>query len=176
MAKYSTGGSRGGDGGGTCELCGAATENLRTATVAGATLQVCGDCASHSDDGGSSRRRGSGGEGGGRSGAGGASPGKRAAQHTARAIDAVAGDSSHWEEHGTNYDRDQLPYLVHDYGDRVVAARQDAGLQREELAEELGISENDLLAVEQGRATRAGVGGSVITALEERLDVELAER
>jgi len=175
MAKYSTGGSRGGDGGGTCELCGTATENLRTATVAGATLQVCGDCAAHSDEGGSSQRSDSGG-GSGRSGAGGASPGKRAAQHTARAIDAASGDSSHWEEHGTNYDSDQLPYLVPDYGDRVVAARQDAGLQREELAEELGISETDLLAVEQERATRAGVGGSVIAALEERLDVELAER
>lgn len=175
MAKYSTGGSRGGDGGGNCELCGAATEDLRTATVAGAELQVCPDCATHGDGGGPSggadRGRGGGGGGGQR----GDSPGKRAAQKSARVMDAAKGDSKHWEEEGTNYERDQLPYLVRDYGERVVRARQDAGLQREELAEELDIDENDLLAVEQGRATQAGVGGSVITALEAYLDVELAE-
>ncbi|MGM0398573.1 MAG: helix-turn-helix domain-containing protein [Halobacteriota archaeon] len=173
MAKYSTGGSRGGDGGGTCELCGTATEDLRTATVAGAELQVCPDCATHGDGGGPSGGSNRGGGGGG--GQQRDSPGKRAAQKTARAMDAAKGDSTHWEEEGTNYERDQLPYLVRDYGERVVRARQDAGLQREELAEELDITENDLLAVEQGRATRAGVGGSVIAALEDFLDVELAE-
>ena len=60
-------------------------------------------------------------------------------------------------------------------GERVVRARQDAGLQREELAEELDIDGKDLLAVEQARATQANVGGSVIAALEEFLDVELSE-
>ncbi|MFB6094053.1 MAG: transcriptional regulator [Halanaeroarchaeum sp.] len=169
MAKYSTGGSGGSDGGGACELCGERTEDLRTATVAGATLQVCPDCASH-DEGGTQS------EGSGRDGGEGRDPsGKRAAQHAARALDATRGDSQHWEEEGTNYESDRLPYLVRDYGERVVRARQEAGLQREELAEEIGIDENDLLAVEQGRATQAGVGGSVIAALEERLDVELAD-
>jgi hypothetical protein len=38
MAKYSTGGSGGGDDGDACELCGAATDSLRTASIAGATL------------------------------------------------------------------------------------------------------------------------------------------
>ena len=171
MAKYSTGGSAGGDGGGACELCGETTEDLRTATVAGATLQVCPDCASHGDGGGPSSGTG----GGSGANTGRDSPGRRAAKNTARALDAASGDSRHWEEEGTNYDRDQLPYLVRDYGERVVRARQDAGLQREELADELGIDENDLLAVEQGRATQAGVGGSVIAALEDRLEVELAD-
>lgn len=169
MAKYSTGGSAGGGGGGTCELCGAETGNLRTATVAGATLQVCPDCAAHGDGGGGA----SGGDTDGHEGE--ESPGKRRAQRAARAIDAGSTDSSHWEEHGANYDGDQLPYLVRDYGERVVRARQDAGLQREELADDLGIDENDLLAVEQGRATQANVGGSVIAALEERLDLDLTD-
>lgn len=169
MAKYSTGGSAGGGGGGTCELCGTATDDLQTATVAGATLQVCSECASHGEDEG----RGSGGDDSG--GAGRDRSKKRTAQNAARALDAATGDSTHWEEEGTNYEGDQLPYLVSDYGERVVRARQDAGLQREELAADLDISENDLLAVEQGRATRASVGGSVIAALEERLGVELAE-
>lgn len=172
MAKYSTGGSAGSGSGGSCELCGTATDDLRTATVAGATLQVCAECASHGEGGGQD-----GGGGGGETDTGGGRErsSKRTAQNAARALDAATGDSTHWEEEGTNYEGDQLPYLVTDYGERVVRARQDAGLQREELAEDLDISENDLLAVEQGRATRAGVGGSVIAALEERLDVELAE-
>ncbi|AKH97907.1 helix-turn-helix domain-containing protein [Halanaeroarchaeum sulfurireducens] len=171
MAKYSTGGSPGGDGGGTCELCGTSTDDLRTVTVAGAKLQVCPDCASHGDGGGP--KRDAGGDDGTNERR--ESPGKRAARNTARTLDAASGDSEHWEEEGTNYDRDQLPYLVRDYGERVVRARQDAGLKREELATELEIPETDLLAVEQGRATQAGVGGSVIAALEERLDVELAD-
>lgn len=198
MAKYSTGGGSSG-GGGSCELCGTATENLRTASVAGAKLSVCPDCAKNHDEnakrggrgggsgrgsgggsgsGGSGSSGGSGGSGGSSGGPGGLSESerkRRAAQNTAKQYDKVGGDSSHWEEHGTNYDKDRLPYLVNDYGKRVVDARQDAGLQRGELAQELKIDESDLLAVEQGRATRAGVGGSVIAALEERLDVELSE-
>ena len=55
------------------------------------------------------------------------------------------------------------------------AARQEVGLQPDELAAELGVAEDDLVAVEQGRAARANVGGSVIKALEERLGVDLAE-
>jgi ribosome-binding protein aMBF1 (putative translation factor) len=128
---------------------------------------VCADCASHrddaspassgSDDGDDDRDRK-----------------RRAAQNTAKIHDAGKGDASHWES-GADYDDDQLPYLVTNYGRRVTEARQDAGLQRGELAEELDIDESDLLAVEQGRATKAGVGGSVIAALEDHLDIELAD-
>ncbi|MFB6266791.1 MAG: multiprotein-bridging factor 1 family protein, partial [Halodesulfurarchaeum sp.] len=146
MPKYSTGGAGGGEGAGTCELCGAATDDLRTATVAGATLSVCPDCSTHGEE----ADRGEGGsEGGGGAPDSGEDRRKRAAQNVARAYSVTSGDSSHWEEHGTNYDEDQLPYLVPDYGERVLRARQDAGFQREELAQELGIDENDLLAVEQ---------------------------
>ena len=169
MPKYSTGGSSDGGGGGTCELCGTPTDDLERTTVAGAEISVCADCAPHgdssddtagdSDDGrpDEDERR------------------KRAARNTAKLSDSLRGDSTHWEEEGTDYEQDRLPYLVPDYGERVTRARQDAGLQRDELAEELGVSENDLLAVEQGRANQADVGGSVIFTLEERLDVELAE-
>jgi len=165
MAKYSTGG--GGSGASeSCELCGAEDADLRTANVAGATLEVCPDCAQHgetqgpggseSDDDGERDRK------------------RRAAQNTARLQDARKGDPDHWED-GADYDDDQLPYLVSDYGDRLVEARQAAGLQTGELAEAVGADEADVLAVEQGRATQANVGGSVIAALEDELDVELAE-
>jgi len=166
MAKYSTGGA-GGGAGGSCELCGADVDDLRTANVAGAQLEVCSDCARHDetgsgpDDGGSDRDE--------------TDRKRRAAQNTARVNDAATGDSSHWEEEGTDYEDDQLPYLRPDYGKLLTQARQDEGLQLEELAEELDIDESDLLAIEQGRATQAGVGGSVVAKLEDRLDIELSE-
>ncbi len=176
MAKYSTGSSSGG-GGTSCELCGAESDSLRLATVAGAELEVCPDCAPHDDTqqrSGSSR--GSRGQGQGRSDSNDEPSRKqKAAQNVAKANPVWDGDSKHWEQEGTNYDDDPLPYLVSGYGDKLEAARQDAGLQREELAEELGAREKDLLAVEQGRAAQDGVGGGLIEALEERLDVTLSE-
>ena len=173
MAKYSTGGV-GGDSGGSCELCGAEGRDLRTATVAGARLQVCAECARHAEDGGG----GSGGRSGGSSQDGSRDESdrrRRAARNVARLDDARKGNPKHWEEGGTDYDDDPLPYLVRGYGERLEEARQEAGLRPDELAAELGVEEADVLAVEQGRANRAGIGGSLITALEERLNVQLAE-
>jgi ribosome-binding protein aMBF1 (putative translation factor) len=178
MAKYSTGGIDR-DSGGACELCGAEGRDLRDATVAGARLQVCGECARHGEDGGRGGRKRSGGSGSG-SGFGRGSDReenrkKRTAQNFAKLDDARKGDPTRWEEQGTDYDDDPLPYLVRGYGDRLEEARQAAGLQTDELAAELGVDEADVIAVEQGRATRAGVGGSLISGLEERLNVKLAE-
>jgi len=158
MAKYSTGESGGGSGE-SCELCGASGVDTRTANVAGARLQVCGDCAQHGDDAD---------EGGG------SDRSKRAAQNAARVHDAATTDPSYWED-GADYDDDQLPYLVTDYDERVTAARQEAGYQLEGLAAELGVDDADLLALEQGRAAQAGIGGSVVAAVERFLDVELVE-
>jgi ribosome-binding protein aMBF1 (putative translation factor) len=157
MAKYSTGG--GVDSGDSCELCGASGVDTRPVSVAGAQLEVCSDCAQHDDaaktDDDSDR-------------------GKRAAQNTAKVYDAAKGDSTHWES-GADYDEDQLPYLRTDYDDRLTETRQQAGYQLAELAEELGIDEADLLALEQGRATQANVGGSVVAAVEDFLDIQLVE-
>jgi ribosome-binding protein aMBF1 (putative translation factor) len=159
MAKYSTGGV-GGDSGGACELCGAEDRSLETATVAGAELEVCDECAQHGEDDASDndadrKRR------------------RQAAQNTAKLNDTQPTDTD-WQEN-TDYEDDPLPYLVRGYGDRLEAARQDAGLQLDELAADLEVPEDDIVAVEQGRAARANVGGSVVEALEKRLDVELAE-
>ena len=165
MAKYSTGGSAGGGDGDACELCGATDGSLVEATVAGARLMVCPACRPHGDASG----------GRGSQGSEERSRRKRAARNTARARDAVGGDSSRWEREGTDYDDDPLPYLVPGYDDVVVEARQAAGYGLSELSAELAVREADLLAVEQGRAARAHVGGSVIAALEEHLGIELAE-
>jgi ribosome-binding protein aMBF1 (putative translation factor) len=180
MAKYSTGGSGGGGDGDACELCGESSNRLREAEVAGAQLLVCRSCAPHDD----ADRSASGGSGGGNQGGG-----QGRSQHGADGQGGDSGpptgsrgtselwdsDTSDWEREGTDYESDPLPYLVTDYGGAVTEARQDAGLQLAELAEELDVPEDDLLAIEQGRAARAGVGGSLVRELEERLDVDLVE-
>lgn len=163
MPKYSTGDRSGGAE--SCELCGTQSKDLTTATVAGAELELCSECLPHgeseneqhttSDREQESRRR--------------------AAQNVAKLADTRSGDSSRWEREGTNYDSDPLPYLVSGYGDRVRTAREDADLTVEDLAADLDADVEALRAVEEGRAARAGVGGSLIAALEERLDVTVAE-
>jgi ribosome-binding protein aMBF1 (putative translation factor) len=168
MTKYSTGGASGGGDGDACELCGATDGRLREATVAGADLLVCGSCAPHADEDG-------GGEDRGDTGSSGEDRGRDSGPDMPETSELWDRDSSRWEEEGTDYESDRLPYLVSDYGEAVVNARQGAGYQREELAEELGVDAEDLLAVEQGRAARANVGGTVIAKLEEALDVELAD-
>jgi ribosome-binding protein aMBF1 (putative translation factor) len=188
MAKYSTGGGGGGDDGDACELCGRETSQLQRATVAGAKLLVCSDCRPHDDAGNAPGGRSGSGSGGSPGGSSGGSPGGASAESTgpesrkkelarkqAKMYDSATGDSKHWEEGGTNYESDRLPYLVSGYGDDVSAARQEAGLTVEELAEELGVDEDDVFAVEDGRAATAGVGGSVVRALEERLGVEIVD-
>ncbi|WP_435075224.1 helix-turn-helix domain-containing protein [Halorubrum sp. HHNYT27] len=188
MAKYSTGSGGGGDDGDACELCGRETTKLQRATVAGAKLLVCSDCRPHDDAGNAPAKRGRSGSGGSQGGSSGGSPGgasadsggpesrkKELAQKQAKMYDSATGDSKHWEEGGTSYESDRLPYLVSGYGDDVSAARQDAGLTVEELAEELDLDEDDVFAVEDGRAATAGVGGSVVRALEERLGVDIVD-
>lgn len=170
MAKYSTGGV-GSDDADSCELCGKEGTSLQETTVAGATLQVCSDCAHHGDG----DDRSGGGVSGGDDRNDDQNRRKRAAQNAARLADAGSGDSTHWEREGTDYQDDPLPYLVRDYGAKMAEARQDAGIQPDELAGELGVTEADILAVEQGRANRANIPGSLIEAIEERLNVQLSQ-
>ena len=167
MAKYSTGGV-GGDASDVCELCGADGRSLETATVAGAELEVCRECARHGeDDAGAGADAGEGDDDR-------EQERRRNAARNAARMDDARGVDTDFEE-GTDYEDDPLPYLTTDYGETVAAARQEVGLQLDELAAELSVAEDDLVAVEQGRAARANVGGSVIEALEGRLDVDLAE-
>lgn len=162
MAKYSTGGI-GGESGGTCELCGADGRSLETTTVAGAELDVCGECRKHGEtskgSGDASKRE--------------RERRRKAVQNAARLDDARSVETD-WEG-GADYEDDPLPYLVSGYGSVLEDARQEAGLQIDELASELELEETDIEAVEQGRAARANVGGSVIEALEDRFGIELAE-
>lgn len=166
MAKYSTGGGGSRDSGGSCELCGADSDRLTEAVIAGASLLVCPNCAPHSDEQQSKSSR----EDESRP----ADRKREVVRKVARLQDAQRGDT-HWAEQGTHYDDDPLPYLSSNYGQTVESARQAAGLRIDELAAELGVSEDELLAVEQGRAARAGIGGSLITALEEKLEIDITD-
>lgn len=180
MPKYSTGGGGGSDDGDACELCGRETTDLRAATVAGAELLVCADCRPH-DDAGSAPSGGPGGARGESPGGAGPDSGptesrtKELARKQAKMHDSAAGGSKRWEEEGTSYESDRLPYLVSGYGDLVTEARQDAGLTVEEVAAELEVDADDLLAVEDGRAATANVGGSVVRALEERFGIDIVD-
>ena len=172
MAKYSTGSGRGGGDGGSCELCGREGAELQRANVAGADLLVCSSCAPHGDNRHAEENRA---EASAQRDEDEPDRTEKAVESAARLYDDNRGDSKRWEREGTDYESDRLPYLVSDYGERVETARQEAGLQLEELATELDVDEDDLLAIEQGRAARAGVGGSVVRALEDRLEIELVE-
>ena len=180
MAKYSTGDSGGGGDGDSCELCGTASNRLTKANVEGAVLLVCPSCAPHDDNRKqtSDDTRGSGDSSSGSSGGSDDGPDdrkKRAAQRQAEVYDAAQGDSTHWEEEGTNYEGDRLPYLVADYAERVAEAREAADHSIADLAAELDVEESDLEAIEDGRATRAGVGGSAVRTLEDEFDIDLVD-
>lgn len=173
MAKYSTGRGGGGGDGDACELCGKESGKLRQANVAGANLLVCRDCEPmganrHKEEKKREREESSRGDQE-------VSRKKRAARNTARMLDAGKGSADHWEKEGTDYEEDRLPYLVSGYGSVVTDARQERGWTTEELAERVEADEDLVLAVEQGRATRAGVGGSLVRRLEGELGVDLVD-
>lgn len=173
MAKYSTGSGGGGGGGDACELCGKEDGKLRKENVAGANLFVCRDCAPMGSNRSKQRKKRE--KEGGSRGEEELSRKKRAARNTARMIDAGKSNAEHWEKEGTDYEKDRLPYLVSGYGSVVTQARQEKGWTAEELADRIDADEEHILAVEQGRATRADVGGSLVRKLEEELGVDLVD-
>lgn len=173
MAKYSTGRGGGSGDGDACELCGKESGTLRQENVAGANLLVCRDCAPMGSNRNKERKKRQREEGSRDDRE--VNRKKRAARNTAKILDAGKGSADHWEKEGTDYEEDRLPYLVSGYGGVVTEARQERGWTVEELAERVDAEEDAVLAVEQGRATRAGVGGSVVRKLEAELDVDLVD-
>lgn len=169
MPKYSTGGTSSSSDGDACELCGTESSSLTEATIAGAQLSVCPDCSPHDDSKNTESQTGD----------ADTTETDRRRDAIQKATDETAslwdGDSSHWEQHGTDYDSDQLPYLKQGYGETVKNARQEAGLEVDELARDLGVDELSILAVERGQAAQNNVGGSLIEELEDALHIELTE-
>lgn len=175
MAKYSTGGISSDDEG-SCELCGAERTTLHTERVAGATLAVCPDCRTrHAETDTPGSERDEHGQETGTRDPDEPDRTQRAVHNTARMDDARSGDPSNWVDNA-EYEGDPLPYLVRGYADRLANARAAADLGTADLADELDAPESDIIAIEEGRATSADVGGSLITAIETRLDITLTEQ
>jgi ribosome-binding protein aMBF1 (putative translation factor) len=57
----------------------------------------------------------------------------------------------------------------------LAEARREAGLQLPEFADAAGVPEAHVLAVEQERANKTGVGGSVVRAIENYLGIRLID-
>lgn len=167
MTKYSTGSSGQSDEGESCELCGKDSDELVTVSIAGAELAVCPSCRQHDENITSS----------------GFDTGDREQRQEPTEFDSQTqgsgtsplwdSDTSRWEREGANYDTDQLPYLVDGYGTIVQEERVSLGYTLDELADEVGVSQKDLFAIEQGNAATMGVGGQVIRELEAYLDIRL---
>lgn len=150
--------------GGTCELCGDEVNTLYNANIEGATLEVCIECSPRDDNTKEEESRDN----------ESANKTKDMINRTTPNADNVLPDSS-WAEEGVGYDSEPLPYLVKNYGEVVRDAREDRGLTQEELAEEVGVGLNIIRVIEQGQAASRDVGGTVIEALEEELDVQIEE-
>lgn len=181
MPKYSIG--DGGHESGACEICGESADDLTDATISGADLRVCDDCATHgvrdqtdsspADQPASDSMPTSADPANQED-----EPATQSPAHRNTGPDTSLlwdSDTSHWEESGVNYERNRLPHLVPDYAECVRTARLAADLSPADLVDELAITEQELSAIEQGEAATAGIGGSIITMLEDSLEVTLTE-
>lgn len=172
MAKYSVDSNRDSSErseserskGGTCELCGEEADYLHSASIEGASLEVCGDCAPSDDRKNDSEPRD-----------------EESTNRTKEVINRATPDAddalpdSSWAEEGVGYDDDFLPYLVSDYGKIVTEARQEQDISQEELADAVNVGVNIIRVIEQGTASSNDVGGQTIQRLEDELDVTLEE-
>lgn len=170
MAKYSTGSSSGGGGDSTnCEMCGKETDDLTTADVAGATLDVCDECNPNVDASESSSPEPQQSEQSTPSNP--TDQNNRSSENVGYTLSSTDGS---WAE-DASYEPDQTPYLVDGYDEKVIEARQEAGMTVQDLAEKAEVSEAALDAVEAGSAMTNGVGRRAIVALEKTLGIRIAE-
>lgn len=164
MAKYEVSGG-GSQNTSQCELCGKDTSDITEVVVEGANLSVCPECKQHDDSTQRSADEKSR-DGGTRD---------TTPELPSDTNSLWDGDTEHWEKHGTGYTDDQLPYLIDGYGNKVIEARRDAGMTREELADEIDIPVETLDIVEQETAYTNNVSGAVIARLESYFDIVLSE-
>lgn len=148
--------------GDNCELCGAESDKLAKADVAGATLDVCPDCSPHDD---ADKTDQSGEE----------SDSDRTREAIQRATQHAHRQDSQWAEEGTEYDSDPLPYLIDDYSTAIVEARDEQDMSEGELADKAGIGLRDLRMIERGEATRGDIGKTDIRSIEQVLGIEIIE-
>lgn len=179
MAKYSTGNAKSTSSSdvseGACELCGTDSDSLQTVKVSGATLQACSSCANHNDN--ATKQDGDDGERDDSDPVGQTDDNSkdRRTQHLSENGGYLNNDTSHWEQNGTNYEDDQLPYLVSGYAKSVTDARKARDLSQGELAEEVDTREELIQAIETNSLRDAGVGGELLSRVETFLEIEIID-
>lgn len=172
MAKYSVNSTQSSRSeqerarGGSCELCGADADYLHSTKVAGANLEVCANCLpddeKHSDIHSTSDNESN------------SDSQRNHGNRTPLSGKTLDPDSPLTEEE-LGYTNDPLPYLVDNYGDVVVEAREEKGLTQEELAESINVGVNIIRVIEQSQASDRDVGGTIVEQLETQLDIQIEE-
>lgn len=151
----------------TCELCGA-EEKLTRAKVSGAELRVCSDCAdlgttlgdeSESNSTTSKYSTSSGGRNTDSSGGSGDS--KKSKNST---------NNSNSSNQSRRNDYDDISELAFDYGEIIEEERKSRGMNRAELAQELGIKKSHLRNIEKEK-TQPDM--ALQKKIESYLDVDL---
>ena len=153
-----------------CEMCGAETSSPNTVKVEGAELDVCDDCADfgtevRTQESSSSSTKystsSSSGSGSGSSGSSGSS-----SSGTSASSGGGGGGGSRRDMF------DQMDEVAQDYDQRIQEAREAAGLNQEELANQLNEKASLIRKLERGDTLPSD---SVQQKLESELDIVLTE-
>ena len=145
-----------------CELCGAETATPTTAKVEGAELEVCDDCAElgtevrRPDESTTSTKYSTSSDSGG-------------GDSTATTRSSSGGGTGGGRKRGSEM-YDDVDELAQDYDDRIRAARENAGLSQEDLANQLNEKASLIRKLERGDMLPSD---EVQGKLERALDVSL---
>lgn len=171
MPKYSTNSKNDSDdtegkevtGVSNCELCGTESDNLRKAKVAQAMLVVCPSC-SPLDDAAKDKSNGTRDE----------DETDRTKQVIQKAVQNAPPQDDSWVDE-TQYDNNQMPYLVDGYSEMIQEAREKQDLNQAQLADKAGVGVKALRLIESGQALRTDAGKDEIKRLEVVLEINLIE-
>lgn len=143
-----------------CELCGEKTDELIKTKVSGAELQVCEDCTNlgtkletDEDDEEETDTK--------------YSTSTSSTSTSSRSTKSQSNSSS------TQQDPfDEVSDLALDYGDKIQSARQRGGMDRQELAKQLGVKESHLRNIEN-ETTQPSV--ELQEKIEKQLEIDLGQ-
>lgn len=151
----------------TCELCGEDSE-LTKAKVSGAEIRVCSECAElgtklgeSSEDSSTSTKY---------STSSSTSSTSSSPSNSTRNTGSTSTGSSSSSNQSRKTDYDDISELVFDYGDIIKEERKERGMNRDELAKELGIKSSHLRNIED-ETTQPNV--DLQNKIESFLDIEL---
>lgn len=150
--------------GGFCEKCGEETSYLHSATIAGASLEVCAECKPEESSDSKNTSNGD------------KKSTKDLVNENTRTAGVDADPDSSWAEQGLNYEgEDKVPYLVPNYGSIVQEKREEKGWSLEKLSEESDVGTGVIQIIEQNQASSESIKESLIKSIEDTLEVTIRE-